>query len=633
MPPLFDRKDKSRYASFTRRSFIASCTMGGVFLLLAGRLYQLQILNGDQYMTQAEDNRVNLRLIPPPRGRILDRFGVPLADNRRNYRVVIVAEQATGGVDAALDAISKVIQLNPRQRDKAAHDISVNRRFVPVPVAENLSWEEFARINLHLPYLPGVQPDVGETRSYPFAAELSHVLGYVGAVGPEEQKNDDDPLLDLPGFRVGKRGIEKQFDAQMRGTAGASRVEVNAYGRIIRELSYSDGIPGKDIYLSIDQELQHFVETRLGEESAACVVMDIATGDILALCSTPGYDPNLFNIGITIDQWRELTTNDHKPLVNKVLSGSYPPGSTFKPIMALAAMDNGLADLKVNCTGVMTLGNHEFHCWEKHGHGDVDLRKGLQVSCDIFFYEVARRLGIDKMEEAARKMGMGAQTGIDLPGENSGFIPSRAWKRQRFGIPWQQGETLVNGIGQGYVLATPIQLCTLAARIASGRAVSPRIARVVGGAWQPRPTAPPLAFSPEAFAAVRDGLFAVTNEAGGSAFGWRILEPGFEMSGKTGTAQVRRISREERLAGVRKNESLPWNLRDHAWFFAYAPVTDPRYACVVLIEHGAVPAHPQVQMARDILLFAQKRDPLKLRTAYPVRAAEFDPFAGGRGKA
>ncbi|MGB8602162.1 MAG: penicillin-binding transpeptidase domain-containing protein, partial [Rhizomicrobium sp.] len=336
---LFDLKDKSRYASFTRRNIITCGTVGTVFIVLAGRLYQLQILNGDQYMTAAEDNRVNLRLIPPPRGRILDRFGVPLADNRRNYRVTIVAEQATGGVEAAVEAISKVIELNPHQREKALHDISVNRRFAPVPVAENLSWEEFARINQHLPYLPGVQPDVGETRSYPFGSELSHVLGYVGAVGPDEKKKDDDPLLDLPGYRVGKRGIERQFDAMMRGTAGASRVEVNAYGRIIRELSYSEGVPGKDVYLTIDRELQHYAEQRLGDESAACVVMDIATGDVLALCSSPGYDPNLFNVGITAEQWRALITNDHRPLINKVMSGSYPPGSTFKPAVALAAYD------------------------------------------------------------------------------------------------------------------------------------------------------------------------------------------------------------------------------------------------------------------------------------------------------
>ena len=623
--PLFDRKDKSRYLSFTRRTLLLSGGMTGVFALLAGRLYQLQIVNGDQYKTQAEYNRVNQRLIPPPRGRIVDRFGVELATNRRNYRVVLVAEQATGGVEAALDAIGKVIELTPRQKERALHDLAQNKKFVPVPIAENLSWEEFARINLHLPYLPGVQPDVGETRSYPFGAEFSHVLGYVAAASPEDKKDDDDPLLDLPGYRVGKRGIEKEYDIEMRGTAGASRVEVNAYGRIIRELSSEAGVPGKDVYLTIDRELQSFVEQKLGDESAACVVMDTASGDVLALTSTPGYDPNLFNVGINNEQWRALIADDHKPLLNKVLGGAYPPGSTFKPAMALAAVDNGLADLQVNCTGSTQLGNHVFHCWKKEGHGHVDLRRGIQVSCDIFFYEVARRLGIDKMEQAARALGLGAPTGIELPGELGGFIPSRAWKLEKFGIPWQQGETLVSGIGQGYVVTTPLQLCTLIARIASGKALVPRITHEVGATVQPHLVPEELPFSEAAFAAVRSGLSAVTNEAGGTAYAWRITQPGFEMAGKTGTSQVRRISAEERVTGVKKNESLPWNLRDHALFIAYAPADRPRYACVVMIEHGAVGAHPQVQMARDILLFAQQRDPAKMPVAYPVHAAEARP--------
>ena len=623
--PLFDRKDKSRYLSFTRRTLLLSGGMTGVFALLAGRLYQLQIVNGDQYKTQAEYNRVNQRLIPPPRGRIVDRFGVELATNRRNYRVVLVAEQATGGVEAALDAIGKVIELTPRQKERALHDLAQNKKFVPVPIAENLSWEEFARINLHLPYLPGVQPDVGETRSYPFGAEFSHVLGYVAAASPEDKKDDDDPLLDLPGYRVGKRGIEKEYDIEMRGTAGASRVEVNAYGRIIRELSSEVGVPGKDVYLTIDRELQSFVEQKLGDESAACVVMDTASGDVLALTSTPGYDPNLFNVGINNEQWRALIADDHKPLLNKVLGGAYPPGSTFKPAMALAAVDNGLADLQVNCTGSTQLGNHVFHCWKKEGHGHVDLRRGIQVSCDIFFYEVARRLGIDKMEQAARALGLGAPTGIELPGELGGFIPSRAWKLEKFGIPWQQGETLVSGIGQGYVVTTPLQLCTLIARIASGKALVPRITHEVGATVQPHLVPEELPFSEAAFAAVRSGLSAVTNEAGGTAYAWRITQPGFEMAGKTGTSQVRRISAEERVTGVKKNESLPWNLRDHALFIAYAPADRPRYACVVMIEHGAVGAHPQVQMARDILLFAQQRDPAKMPVAYPVHAAAARP--------
>jgi penicillin-binding protein 2 len=620
--PTFDRKDKSRYATFTRRSLGLSAGMAGIFTVLAGRLYQLQIIHGDAYMTEAEDNRVNQRLVAPLRGRIMDRFGVELANNRRNYRVMIVAEQAREGVKTALDAIGRVIELSDRQRQKILRDIANNKKFVPVPVLENLTWEEFARINLHLPYLPGVIPDVGETRAYPYSNLFSHILGYVAAVGPEDKSEDDrDPLLGMPGFRIGKRGIEKEFDSEVRGSAGVTRVEVNAYGRIIRELGNEQGVPGKDVFLTIDQQLQQFTAQRLGEESAAAAVIDVTTGDVLALASTPAYDPNQFNVGITNAQWHDLTHNDHKPLLNKVIGGVYPPGSTFKPAMALAAYDNGLKDLHVNCTGVTRLGNHEFHCWKRGGHGGVDLRRGIQVSCDCFFYEVARRLGIDKVEETARLLGLGAPTGIELPGERGGFIPSRAWKEATYHIPWQPGETLSVGIGQGYVTTTPLQLATLAARIASGKAVTPRLVHNVGANRQPRPLPENLPFSDEAFSAVHGGMDAVANEPGGTAFAWRISEPGLEMAGKTGTAQVRRITKEERAGGVRKNEALPWRLRDHALFIAFAPVLNPKYAIAVVIEHGAVGAHPQVQMARDILRFAQQRNTVGLPTAYPVNAA------------
>jgi penicillin-binding protein 2 len=360
-------------------------------------------------------------------------------------------------------------------------------------------------------------------------------------------------------------------------------------------------------------------------------VLDVTTGDVLALSSTPGYDPNRFNVGISNALWHDLTTNDHKPLLNKAIGGVYPPGSTFKPALALAAYDNGLKDLRVNCTGVTRLGNHEFHCWKRGGHGGVDLRRGIQVSCDCFFYEVARRLGIDKLEETSRILGLGAPTGIELPGERGGFIPSRAWKEATYHVPWQQGETLVAGIGQGYVLATPLQLATLAARIASGKAVTPRLVHDVGKTRQPRPLPENLPFSDEAFSAVHGGMSAVTNEPGGTGYAWRINEPGLEMAGKTGTAQVRRITKEERAGGVKKNEALPWKLRDHALFIAFAPVIQPKYACAVVIEHGAVGAHPQVQMARDILRFAQQRDPLKMPANYPVNAAE-GPFTAGSGR-
>jgi penicillin-binding protein 2 len=618
--PLFDKKDKSRYVTFTRRSVGMGGAMTAVFAVLAGRLYQLQIRNGDQYKVEAEDNRVSERLIAPPRGRILDRFGVEMANSRRNYRVLLVSEQATGGVQSALDTIGKVILISDQQRKKILHDVAMNKKFVPVPVAENLTWDEFSRVNLHLPYLSGIQCDVGETRDYPFGAELVHILGYVASVSPQDVARDDDPLMSLPGMRIGKRGIEKLFDKEIRGRAGASRVEVNAYGRIIRELGKDPGEAGEDVYLTIDRQVQALADQKLGDESAALVVMDVNNGDVIALSSTPGFDPNWFNVGLSGQQWRDLTTSDHKPLLNKVTSGIYPPGSTFKTAVALAAIEAGIAtpEYRVSCSGVYNFGGHAFHCWQHRGHGTLDVEGGIKNSCDVFFYETARRVGIDKIEEAARKLGLGQITGLELPGEHSGLVPSRAWKQKTYRQVWQQGDTLSVGIGQGYVTATPLQLVQQAARLASGKAVVPRLVHSVGGKVLPRAEAAKLDFSDEAMAKVRSGMNRVMNEGGGTAYSWRIAEPGFEMAGKTGTAQVRSYSKEEHLRGLTKNSALDWKLRDHALFIGYAPVIDPKYAIVSIIEHGAVPAHPHVSMARDVLLFCQQRDPLKLPTAYPV---------------
>lgn len=617
--PLFDKKDKSRYAAFTRRTVGMGVGMTAVFGVLAGRLYQLQIRNGDQYKVEAEDNRVSERLIAPPRGRIMDRFGVELANSRRNYRVLLVSEQASEGVENALNIIGKVILIDGQQKKKILRDVANNKKFVPVAVAENLSWEEFSRVNMHLPYLPGIQCDVGETRDYPFGKELVHILGYVASVSPQDQEHDDDPLMSMPGMRIGKRGIEKQYDKKIRGKAGASRVEVNAYGRIIRELGKDSGQPGEDVYLTLDRQVQQLADTKLGEESAALVVMDVHNGDVIALSSTPGFDPNWFNVGLSGSQWRDLTTNDHKPLLNKVMGGTYPPGSTFKTAVALAAVEAGVAtpDYHVSCNGVYNFGGHAFHCWKKGGHGTLDVQGALQHSCDVFFYETSRRLGIDKIEAAARKLGLGAPTGIELPGERGGLIPSREWKLRTYKQVWQQGDTLSVGIGQGYVTVTPLQLVQMAARVASGKAVSPRLVHSVGGQVIARPEPAKLDFSQESLAAVRAGLSKVTNEPGGTGFSWRITEPGFEMAGKTGTAQVRVYSKEERARGLIKNENLDWKMRDHSLFIGYAPVVDPKYAIVSIIEHNAG-GHPHVATARDVLLLCQQRDPSRMPAAYPA---------------
>jgi penicillin-binding protein 2 len=622
----FGSKDKGRYATFTRRTLLLSGGMTAIFGVLAGRLYQLQIVEGDRYLNEAEDNRINQRLLAPQRARIVDRFGVSLASSRRDYRVLIVPERTPRGVATALDALGQILPINDRVRVRVLKDAANNKSFVPLVVLDNLSWDDFARLNLDLPYLPGVQPDVSETRDYPFAEELSHVLGYVAAVSPEEKAGEaesEDPLLEVPGIRIGKRGIEKTYDKQIRGQAGASRVEVNAYGRVIRELGRDPGVSGDEVYLTIDRDLQRFVYDRLKGESAAAAFMDVETGDVLALVSTPGYDPNAFNVGLSPEQWSSLTYDDHKPLINKVLSGTYPPGSTFKTITALTALDEGAVtpDTIFHCAGHFSLGSHDFHCWKKGGHGAVNLRLGIKYSCDCYFYQAAMKLGIDALQAGARRLGLGQPTGIEIPGERSGFIPDRFWKQATFKEPWQQGETLVAGIGQGYILTTPMQLCVVAARLASGMQVVPRIVHSVGAQKMPRLSVEPIGFSAEALDIVREGMFGAANEPGGTAYPWRITNPALAMAGKTGTAQVRVITKEERLTGVIANEKLPWALRDHALYIGFAPVDKPRYACAIVMEHGAIDPHPHVQVARDALIFAQQKDILGRAAAYPQTTA------------
>jgi penicillin-binding protein 2 len=615
--PFFDAKDRSRYATFSRRALILSGGMGAVFAVLAGRLYQLQIVDGGLYMTRAESNRISDRVLAPPRGRILDRFGVVVASNRRNYRTLIVPEQ-TASLERTLELLSRVIPLADHQRERVLEEASTGKSFTPIVAAENLSWEDFARLNLDLPYLDGVSTDVGETRDYPFGDELSHVLGYVARVSREdiEEAERPDPLLTLPGFRIGKRGVERAFEDHIRGSAGTSRVEVNAYGRVIQELQRDEGKPGGDIYLTIDRELQAYAHERLKGESAACTVMDVASGDVLALVSSPGYDPNAFNVVLTTAEWNALTEDPYKPLMNKVIYGVYPPGSTFKVAVALAALESGLItpETVYPCNGRVSLGNYHFHCWRRGGHGMVNLHLGLKYSCDCYFYEVARKIGIEAIHDAAIRMGLGAPTGIELPGERAGLVPTRAWKQENFNEAWQQGETLIAGIGQGYLQTTPLQLCTMVARLAGGHRVSPRIVHRDGAA----PAPAPLGYSEEVLAPVRAGLDGVMNEPGGTAYGSRIPEPEFAFAGKTGTAQVRRITAAERAAGVRSNAQLPWELRDHALFVAYAPVVNPRYAISIVIEHGSSGSGAAAPVARDILRYAQQRDLLNMPTAYPV---------------
>jgi penicillin-binding protein 2 len=634
-----NRRDNDLQRVFTRRALLLGTAQLGLFGALVGRLYYLQVMESHKYHLLAEENRINMRLLPPRRGRVLDRFGTELASNRRNYRVMIVAEQ-TRNVDATLEALSKLIQVDDTQRARVKREIERRRKFVPVVVAENLSWDDFAKINLHSPDLPGVQLDVGETRDYPYVHTFSHVVGYVGAVA--ENELGDDPLLELPGFRIGKSGVEKVYDEQLRGRAGHSQIEVNAYGRAIRELERHNGQQGDDVVLTIDADLQRFAQERFGEESGAAVVIDIHTGEILALVSNPGYDPNWFNVGITGPQWRQLNNDKYKPLINKAIAGQYPPGSTYKMLVGIAALESGnmTPETRVFCPGHMDFGNNTFHCWKKGGHGTMNYVSALEESCDVYFYEAAKRTGVDKIGEVARKLGLGDFTGIDLTGERRGIIPSRAWKQGALGQPWHPGENLVIGIGQGYVTTTPLQLAVMAARLANGGyAVQPRIVRkddALGPTTDPRPASqrwPSLNLKREQLDLALEGMIRVTTPPRGTAAGARITFAQYAMAGKTGSSQVRRISRAERETRVRKNEEKPWEERDHALFVAFAPVSAPRYACAVIIEHGGSGAKAAAPVARDIMLECQKLDPSrKPRTAPgPTTASGTAPAAKDGG--
>jgi penicillin-binding protein 2 len=614
-------RTSDRSKMFGRRAAVLG---GGKLVLLSalvGRMYYLQVIEAPKFKTMAEENRISIRLLPPPRGQIVDRFGEPLAVNEQNYRVIITAEDTNGNPKATLDTLGQVIEISEKEKKKILKEIKRKRSFVPVTVRENLSWEEVAQIEVNTPDLPGSEIDVGQTRHYPRGNLLAHVIGYVASITEKDAK--DDPLLELPGFRIGKSGIEKIHDLKLRGTGGTSQVEVNALGRVIQEVDRQDGQPGAEVMLTLDIGLQEMVAERLGEEAAAAVVLDIITGDVLSMASSPTYDPNAFNRGLSHKEWQDLITNPRGPLTNKAIAGQYAPGSTFKMVVALAALEKGVItpSQTVFCNGHTELGTARFHCWKRGGHGSVDMVGAHMHSCDVYFYEIAKRVGINRIHDMAKRMGIGDQTGLDLPGERPGLMPSRDWKLATIGAPWQGGETLITGIGQGYVLTTPLQLAVMVARVASGKKVQPHLTRKITtgeGVEVPiKEDFESLGISPAHLKIVQAGMNAVTNVPGGTAYRSRIVEPEFAMAGKTGTAQVRRITKAERDVRVLKNEELQWKLRDHALFVGFAPVDNPRYACAVVVEHGGSGSGTAAPIVRDILLEAQRRDSARGESLIP----------------
>jgi penicillin-binding protein 2 len=605
-------RDSDRHKLFSRRAIMLAGGKAALVSGLVGRMYYLQVVEADRYRTLADENRINLRLLAPLRGRIVDRFGDPVADNQQNYRALLISEN-TRDLDFTLDMLDQIISIGDAERKRIVREIKRNRNFVPVTVRKNLNWQEVSRIEVNAPDLPGVLIDVGQSRSYLFGEEMAHILGYVAAVSPGEATGD--PLLELPGFRIGKAGVEKIHDLALRGSGGSSQVEVNAFGRVIRELDRQEGQPGSEISLTIDLGLQRMVSKRLNGQSAASVVMDIQTGDILAMASTPGFDPNAFNRGLKTSEWNDLVSNPMAPLTNKTIAGRYSPGSTFKMIVLLAALEKGVItpSSKIFCSGVTELGDARFHCWKKHGHGNVDATSAISQSCDVYFYEIARRTGIDRIAAMAKRMGLGEKLGIDLPGERAGLVPTRKWKRGAMDAPWHQGETLIAGIGQGYLLVTPLQLAVMTARLVNGGlAVTPRLTKTPEGGGADSNDGKTTAFEslnlPKSHLdLVVNAMSDVMNSAYGTARKSRIEDPDMAMGGKTGTVQVRRISKAERESGVVKNKDLPWKYRDHALFVGFAPIHDPRYAVSVVVEHGGGGSSVAAPIARDILLEAQLR--------------------------
>ena len=616
------KRETKRTGVFTRRALLVGGAQLAAFGALGAKLYQVQVVEGARYATLAETNRISARLIAPPRGRLLDRFGEPVAGNKLNWRALLIAEQ-TGDITATLDNFSRIVPLADHERARIERELRRHRRFIPVTVREFLSWEDMASIEVNAPDLPGILVDVGTTRIYPFGPALAHIVGYVAP--PNDTDVAEDTMFALPGMRVGRAGVEKFHDKALRGRAGAVQLEVNAVGRVIRELDRQEGTQGQDIGLTIDSGLQKMVIDKIGDESASAVVMDARNGEVLAMVTNPSFDPSLFNSGVSQAQWLEWTRNRRAPLINKAASGLYAPGSTFKIVVAMAGLEaKAITPFDtVNCPGYLDFGDRRYHCWSKYGHGGMDLRGGLKNSCDVYFYEVARRTGIDRIAAMAHRFGLAVPLDIELPGTRQGFMPTRAW-RMKQGKAWNIGDTIVSGIGQGYMQLTPLSLATMTARMATGRAVQPHLTRSLGNTLVPGSKAedwPSLGVSERALHAIREGMWAVVNEQGGSAPLARLPLPNVQMAGKTGSAQVRNVTREQREHGY-KSENQAWELRPNALFVAFAPYDAPRYAMALVVEHGNAGAAAAAPIARDIMTDVLTRDPAGRRDVPTQRVAE-----------
>ena len=619
---IFLDEVNERQGLFQRRAFVLGALSGLGLVALGARLTQLQVIESGRYRLLSEHNEFQFQLSPPPRGLILDRDGVVLASNRPDFRLLLARDETTD-VDAILERLAQLVSLDEAHLSRLKDEIADAPSKAPVAIVEDMSWEEFSRVNVRAPELPGVTADMGEVRVYPFSGAFAHVIGYVAKVSAKDVTKtgpNADPILLNPGFRIGKQGVEKAFDLPLRGRAGARKVEVDVKGRVVRQDPSGDvpPTPGAPIRLTLDSDVQNRALEVFGEESGAAVMMDCRSGDILCMFSAPSFDANRFVKGLTGPEYRALSEYDRKPLFNKALTANYPPGSTFKTMVALAALEKGYDPATVHvCGRVWYWGGRPWHC--DRAHGALDLKGAIAHSCDIYFYQCALAIGPDAIAAVARKFGLGEIHDIGIPGQKPGLVPDSAYKRRAFPRDpvWHAGETPSMGIGQGYVSVNALQLCVQASRLANGvTALNPRLIHAIGDVEQPSGgAAPALPFAPEHLAFVRSAMAAVV-EVGTAAQVAKLNLGPIQLAGKTGTAQSHNYA-----AGSSGQHGArgAWATRDHAWFICFAPYDDPRYAMSVLVEHGGMGADAAAPKAVQIMRVALLKDPqVRARIVQPL---------------
>jgi len=645
---MFDSGDTAfkKLNTVNRRMFIISAAKVVVFTGIIARLFSLQINENKKYLTLSDKNRLREWRLPPVRGQFFDYFGNVIAGNLKVYQLHVIPEQVENFKYLML-RLKDILELDEKQFSKIIKKKNSQKPWETLIISENLSWDQFSKINFYLHELVGAKPVLSVARSYPFEKTYTHVLGYVAQASEKDLINNETIKKNhVPGLRVGKIGLEKTFENDLLGTNGVQRYEVNAYGKRINQLDHKEGEKGKNIRLTLDTEVQKLSNELLAERSGSISVMDIYTGEIIAMHSSPSFNPNLFLYGISSKEWKEIRENPLKPLLNKTVSGLYSPGSTIKPIVALSALENDVIspNQKVYCTGKMEMYGHTYHCWKEKGHGTMNLRNAIKQSCDIYFYETARKLGVDRLNLTSLKFGLGEQVlNGTLANEKKGLVPSTQWKKENLGSGWVLGETLITGIGQGYLQTTPLQLCLMTAQLANGGfKIYPRITvddnqeslenikyKMAQNAFKQEEkeyNSPirkvekflnigekkylPLYRNPENVKFVLEAMFASTNEVMGTSYGSRIEDLKYQFAGKTGTAQVKKITEKARELDLHISQ-IPYEERDHALYIAFGPYKNPRYAVSIIVEHGGSGSSTAAPIAKKLFKLIIDRHELR----------------------